>query len=172
MGIEPDMSATATNPTDRNVAHGRRWLATLFLLVGLVLVPWAAYLLATLPGRHVQTGFYDLAWGGFDVALAAVLLATGVGLLRRRAWVRSTAIAAATLLLCDAWFDILGATDAKERLVAVLLATTVELPTAVACVLIARHVAAVSGRAEEAPARRRPRLHAPATRRRDAESGA
>ena len=57
-----------------------RWLAPLFLIAGVGLVPWTVYLSLTLPSRHVQTGYYDVAWGGFDLALAAALFATGVGL--------------------------------------------------------------------------------------------
>ncbi|HSC51892.1 MAG TPA: hypothetical protein VLD16_16635 [Gaiellaceae bacterium] len=125
----------------------RRWLAPLFLLAGLALIPWTVYLVVSLPGRHLQTGYYDVAWGGFDLALAAVLAATGYGLLRRKLWVQSTATAAATLLLCDAWFDTLSANDSGERLLALALALTVELPTAAVCLLIARHVEEVSERA-------------------------
>ena len=67
----------------------RGWLAPLFFLAGLGLLPWTAYLIVTLPSRHLQTGYYDLAWGGFDVALAALLVATGVGLLRRNSGCRA-----------------------------------------------------------------------------------
>jgi hypothetical protein len=55
----------------------RRWLAPLFLLAALALIPWTVYLVVSLPGRHLQTGYYDVAWGGFDLALAVVLAATG-----------------------------------------------------------------------------------------------
>src|SRR5689334_6684782 len=95
----------------------RRGLAPLFFLAGLGLVPWTAYLILPLPGRHLQTGFYDLAWGGFDIGLAALLVATGAGLLRRKLWVQSTATAAATMLVCDAWFDVLSSRPGQERLV-------------------------------------------------------
>ena len=126
----------------------RRWLAPLFFLAGLGLLPWTAYLILTLPGRHLQTGFYDLAWGGFDIGLAALLVATGAGLLRRKLWVQSTATAAATMLVCDAWFDVLSSRPGRERLVAIVLAVTAELPSAAVCLLIARHVEEVAERAQ------------------------
>jgi hypothetical protein len=125
-----------------------RWLVPAFFLAGIGLVPWTIYLVATLPARHVQTGFYDLAWGGFDVALAAVLLATGVGLARGKLWVQSTATAAATLLVCDAWFDVLSSSSGAERLEAIVLAAAVELPAAAVCFLVARHVEEVAERAQ------------------------
>jgi hypothetical protein len=130
------------------VPRWRSWLAPLFFLAGLGLLPWTAYLLLTLPGRHLQTGYYDFAWGGFDVGLAALLVATGAGLLRRRLWVQSTATAAATMLLCDAWFDVLGSQPGRERLTAVVLAVLAELPSAVICLMIARHVEEVAERAQ------------------------
>src|SRR5512142_3004549 len=154
---DPDPTESPAAPV---VPRLRRWLAPLFFLAGLALVPWTIYLVVTLPGRHLQTGYYDLAWGGFDIALAALLTATGYGLLRQKVWVQSTATAAATMLLCDAWFDTLSANDSGERLLALALAFTVELPTAAVCLLIARHVEEVAERAQHyalAARRLRPR---------------
>lgn len=125
-----------------------RWIGPLFFVAGLGLVPWTAYLVLTLPTRHVQARFYDLAWGGFDVGLALLFLATGVGLLRRRMWVQSTATAAATMLVCDAWFDVLSAGDSRERMVAIAFAVGAELPSALVCFLVARHVEEVAERAQ------------------------
>ena len=77
-----------------------------------------------------------------------MLVATGIGLLRRKLWVQSTATAAATMLVCDAWFDVLSSQPGRERLIAVVVALLVELPSAVACLLIARHVEEVVERAQ------------------------
>ncbi len=137
-----------TNPAPPVVPRLRRWLAPVFFLAALALVPWTVYLVATLPGRHLQTGYYDVAWGGFDIALAAVLAATGYGLLRQKLWVQSTATAAATMLVCDAWFDTLSANHTGERLLTVALALAVELPAAAVCLLIARHAEEVAERAQ------------------------
>ena len=130
------------------VPRPHRWLVPLFFLAGVGLLPWTVYLIVTLPGRHLQTGYYDLAWGGFDIALAALLVATGVGLLCRKLWVQTTATAAATMLVCDAWFDVLSSNPGQERLVAIVLAVAVELPSALVCLLIARHVEEVAERAQ------------------------
>ena len=154
---DPDPTTNAAPPV---MPRRGRWLAPLFLLAALALIPWTVYLVVTLPGRHLQSGYYDLAWGGFDLALAAVLAATGFGLLCRKLWVQSTATAAATMLFCDASFDTLSANDSSERLLAVALALTVELPTAAVCLLIARHVEEVAERAQRyalAAGRLRPR---------------
>ncbi|MGN6797764.1 MAG: hypothetical protein ACTHKS_06405, partial [Gaiellaceae bacterium] len=130
------------------VPRVRGWLAPLFFLAGFGLVPWTLYLFATLPGKHLQAGFYDLAWGGFDLALALLFVATGVGLLGRRLWVQSTATATATMLVCDAWFDVLSSNPGSERLFAIVLALFAELPTAFVCLMIARHVEEAAERAQ------------------------
>jgi hypothetical protein len=119
-------------------------VALALVVVAVGLLPWTVYLALALPSRHVQDEFYDVAWAGFDVLLAAMLLITGIGLLRRRRWVQGAAASAATLLVCDAWFDILGAHGNGERLRAILLAVLAELPTAAICVVIARGAAFVS----------------------------
>jgi hypothetical protein len=122
--------------------------ALALVVLGVGLVPWTLYLAIALPSRHVQDEFYDVAWAGFDVVLAAMLVLTGVGLLHTRIWVQGAAASAATLLVVDAWFDILSANGRDERLVAVLLAVLAELPTALLCVLIARDTRLALERAE------------------------
>jgi len=143
MRVEPE--PTGSTPPIVPRLHG--WLAPVFFLAGFGLVPWTLYLFATLPSRHLQAGYYDLAWGGFDLALATLFVATGVGLLGRRLWVQSTATATATMLVCDAWFDVLSSRPGSERLIAIVLAVTAELPTAAVCFLIARHVEEAAERA-------------------------
>ena len=146
--IESDGPAAAAPVSEPEIPAApvvRRYLAPLFLLAGLGLVPWTVYLAATLPARHVQTRFYDLAWGGFDVGLAALLVVTGVGLVRKRLWVQSTATAAATMLVCDAWFDVLSS-NGGGRVVAIAMAAVAELPSAVLCLLVARNVEEVAER--------------------------
>jgi len=130
------------------VPRARGWLAPLFFLAGFGLVPWTLYLFATLPSRHVQDRFYDVAWGGFDIALAALFVSTAVGLLGSRLWVQSTATATGTLLLCDAWFDVLSSSPGRERLLAITMALAAEVPTACVCLAVARHVEEAAERAQ------------------------
>ena len=119
----------------------------MFVLLGVCLLPWTVLLALTLPARHGTT-HYGLAWTGFDVALAAALLGTGIGAARQAAWLQGVAAAAATLLICDAWFDVLSSTSRNELVTALMLALFVELPVAAACLFVARH-------AEEAAIRTR-----------------
>jgi hypothetical protein len=115
----------------------RHFLALALVVVAIGLIPWTLFLAYSLPSRHVQTDFYDVGWAGFDVLLATMLALTGIGLLRRAYWTQGTAASVATLLVCDAWFDVLGSSHDGERLVALMLAIFAELPTAVICALIA-----------------------------------
>ncbi len=117
-------------------ASAPRWASHLLLGLGAVLVPWTLWLAATLPERHVARNF-DIAWSGFDIALAVTLIATGAGLLRGATWTQGAAAAAATLLVCDAWFDVLTSAPGTERMTAVGMAVLAELPVAAACALIA-----------------------------------
>lgn len=123
-----------------------RWAAPVFALLGVGLVPWTVVLALTLP-RHHGTRHYDVAWTGFDVALAAALLATAVGAARRATWLQASASVAATLLVTDAWFDVLSATSRAELATSGALALFVELPLAVTCVFVARHSKETADRA-------------------------
>src|SRR4029453_3686673 len=60
----------------------RKWLVLVLGAVALGLLPWTAFLTATLPGQHVAH-HWDLAWAGLDVFEAASLGATLVALLQR-----------------------------------------------------------------------------------------
>jgi hypothetical protein len=59
---------------------------------------------------------------------------------RRSPWLEGAATAAATLLLVDAWFDVLTASSRSELAIAIVEAAVVELPIAVLCLLLARSV--------------------------------
>ncbi len=109
------------------------------LVVGaIVLVPWTLVLAYRLPARHT-THHWDIAWVGFDIALAAALGATGWAVARRSEWAPATAAVAATLLLCDAWFDNVLASSRDEHLEAALEAALIEIPLALFCVWLALH---------------------------------
>jgi hypothetical protein len=110
-------------------------LTALLALVAVALVPWTLYLTFTLPSRHV-TFHYDLAWVGFDVALAASFAATAWAAFRGSQWLVPLAAVTATMLCCDVWFDIVTSRSGSEMWEAVAEAVLVELPLAALCVFI------------------------------------
>jgi hypothetical protein len=81
---------------------------------------------------------WDLAWSGFDTGLAVLFIATAVAAYRRSPWVGALAAATGTLLVTDAWFDILLESHADERRNAIVLAVVAELPAAAFCFWIAQ----------------------------------
>lgn len=116
-----------------------RWVAPLFLIVGIGLVPWTVWIAYDLPQRHLAR-HWDVAWAGFDAAMAGLLLATAFAAVRRSPWIQSTATAAATMLACDAWFDMATASRGRELAMAIATALLIELPLAVICLWVARNV--------------------------------
>jgi hypothetical protein len=113
-----------------------RWAALLLGAVAVGLVPWTLYLTYTLPSRHVTT-HWRIAWSGFDLGLAVALVTTAIGVIRAAPWLEGAAAVATTLLLTDAWFDILLSHSSGELLEAIGLAAIGELPLALFCLWIA-----------------------------------
>jgi len=108
------------------------WVVPLFALAGIVLVPWTVLLVRSLPSTHAAA-HWDIAWAGFDVGLALLLLGVAISGWRRSPW-----LAAATLLVVDAWFDIMTSSTHLELAIAIGEAVLIELPLAGLCYLLAR----------------------------------
>ncbi len=121
-------------------------VAPIFAALALGLVLWTGYLAVSLPKRHVALN-WNVAWAGFDLALAVVLSLVAYGALRERAWVQSAAGAASALLIMDAWFDVTTAAPGWDKLEAIVLACTSEIPLALGCLWIAANAARVSATA-------------------------
>ncbi|MEZ5210923.1 hypothetical protein MYK68_04045 [Gordonia sp. PP30] len=123
--------------------RGRRRLRweTLTVMGGgaLALIPWMVYLGFTLPSTHTNEHFATM-WLGFDTFLVILMASTFVLALLRRQMVAVTALATATMLICDAWFDVMTSAG-SELVVSVLTAVFAELPLAAA--LIAGTVALI-----------------------------
>lgn len=116
------------------------WIAPALLACAVVLIPWTALLFATLP-RHYVANHWAIAWGGFDVGLGIALASTAVMVAKRSPFAEVTATITGTLLVCDAWFDVLtsrGVSDVTQALASALL---IELPLAAVCFWMARNVA-------------------------------
>jgi hypothetical protein len=109
-----------------------RWMTALLGLVAVGLLPWILYLTFTLPSRHV-TFHYDTAWIGFDVGLLASFAATAWATFRGSQWLVPLAAVTGTMLVCDAWFDVVTSRAGGEMWEAVAEATFAELPLAAVC---------------------------------------
>ena len=114
----------------------RHWVIAAFGVVGLGLLPWTIWLSTSLPPNHV-TNRWDFAWSGFDTGLALFFLATAFAAYKRSPWVAALAAATGTMLIVDAWFDVVLESHADELRQSILLAVAAELPAAGLCFWIA-----------------------------------
>ena len=110
-----------------------RHLRQLFLAVvtggTVVMVPWIVYLADSLPQTHSAKA-WKVAWVGFDIALTSGLFGTAWAAWRRRQILVPFALATATLLICDAWFDVTLDWGTGDEIGSALSATLVEGPLA------------------------------------------
>jgi hypothetical protein len=116
-----------------------RWLGWAMVAGGILVLPWVAGLAVVLPTRH-EAAHYNLAWIGFDLGLAALLVRTGWLAQRGREHIELTAAMTGTLLVVDAWFDVVTADGTGEFTLALVLALVAELPLAGLCLWIAGRV--------------------------------
>jgi hypothetical protein len=112
-----------------------RWVTPLLALTAVGLVPWTLYLTFTLPSRQV-TEHYDVAWVVFDIALLSVIAITAYFAVRGSEWLVPFAAVTGTMLVCDAWFDVVTSIGGNDWVEAVLEAIFAELPLAAVCALI------------------------------------
>jgi hypothetical protein len=116
-----------------------------FLVLALVLSGWIVVLGVTLPNRGVLE-HQDVVWVGFDVGLLVGLVATAWTALRRNRFLPVASAATASLLLMDAWFDVVGSPSGTQAIEALAMAVLVELPLSGLCWWIALHSQTVAER--------------------------
>ena len=116
-----------------------RRAALAYMVMGVALVPWTVYLAITLPKREIDT-HYRAAWVGFDILLVVAIVFTAYYAFRMDERVQLPAMATATLLVVDAWFDVSTAGGGRNTLEALVMALFVEIPAALFSLLLARQV--------------------------------
>ena len=116
-----------------------RWIGWLVVAAGALMLPWVAGLVFILPTRH-EAAHYGFSWIGFDLALCAMLIRTGWLAQKGREHIELSAAMTGTLLLVDAWFDVVTADSHRELALALVLAFVAELPLAAFCLWIAGRV--------------------------------
>ena len=79
--------------------------------------------------------------GGFDIGLGVALVVTAVAVVRRSPYAEVAAAISGTLLVCDAWFDLLTSRTTSALVQAALEAALVELPLAALCFWMAVNLA-------------------------------
>jgi hypothetical protein len=154
-------SPVHTSPAAARPGSRRRRMVVLIVIATccVLLAAWTAMLAATLPMQY-RAGGWRGAWVGFDVALLVALGATGWAAWHGRQVLILCLTVVATLLLCDAWFDVVLDIRTRGFGMSLVTAVAVEVPLAVLAVLGARRLLRLSlGRAGRAgPPGRRPSL--------------
>jgi hypothetical protein len=122
-------------------ASNWKWDAMLVVIVAscIILAAWIGYLIVTLPAFY-HTGSWRGAWVGFDVALLGAFAAAGWTAWRRRQLLIIALAVLATLLLCDAWFDVVLDVRTAGLWESVASALLVEVPLAVIAIAMARRL--------------------------------
>jgi hypothetical protein len=115
----------------------------IFLIVIIVccvcLAAWTGLLATTLP-RFYRAGGWRGAWVGFDIALLAAFAATGWAAWRRRQLLIICLVVLATLLCCDAWFDVVLDARTSGFYLSLASALVIELPLAALAIFLARRL--------------------------------
>ena len=96
-------------------------------------------LAVTLP-RYYRSGGWRGAWVGFDLGLLVTFTVTAWAGWRHRQLVIICLVVLATLLCCDAWFDVTLDLRTSDFLVSPLMALCIELPLAALAVIGARRL--------------------------------
>jgi len=133
--------ATLDNPDPLSAGgeQRRKLLLAGVVICCVVLVVWIVVLAVTLP-RYYRAGSWRGAWVGFDVALLAAFAVTGWAAWRRRQLLIISLVVLATLLCCDAWFDVVLDARTKGFELSLLSALVIELPLAAVAILTTRRL--------------------------------
>lgn len=111
------------------LARGRRLGALVSVIACIALVAWIIVLVLTL-NHSFHAQHWRGAWVGFDLLLLLSFAATGWAFWRGRQIVIACLIVTATLLCCDAWFDVVLDAGTSQVWLSIASAVIVELPLA------------------------------------------
>lgn len=139
--LQRALAALATRRRGRTAQYERRRTIALAVIVTccVALAAWTGLLAATLP-HYYRAGGWRGAWVGFDIVLLAAFAATGWAAWRRRQVLIICLVVLATLLCCDAWFDVVLDSHTKGFEVSLLSAVIIELPLALLAIAGARRL--------------------------------
>ena len=125
------------------LARGRRLGLLVSIVACTVLVGWIIVLGLTLH-RSFHTQHWKGAWVGFDLLLLLAFAATGWAFWRGRQIVIACLIVTGTLLICDAWFDVVLDAGTSDVWLSIASALIVELPLAFLMLNAARRLIRLS----------------------------
>lgn len=123
-----------------SLSRRAQFVSVFFLVGAVVLIPWTVFLALTLPPKY-HASHWRLLWTGFDAALITVLLLAAWAAWYRRQILAALAVVAGTLLVCDAWFDMVTSYGHRDEWLTLLTGFGVELPLGVFFFWLYRRIA-------------------------------
>ncbi len=128
------------HPLDDPKIKARRKLALAFLVGACIfLAAWIGVLAVTLPSRY-RAGGWRGAWVGYDIGLLLAFASVAWTAWRGKQLLIVCLIVTATLLCCDAWFDLTLDWATRSFYFSLLSAVCVELPLAALMIFGARRL--------------------------------
>ncbi len=127
----------------RKFQRRRRLSLMLFMGACVVLAAWIAVLAITLPIDY-RAVHWRGAWVGFDIGLLAAFAATAWAAWRERQVLIICLTVTGTLLVCDAWFDVILDLGSSDIWMSVATAVFAELPLAFMMFTAARRLVRAS----------------------------
>ncbi len=115
-----------------------RWVVAVYTAIAIALIPWTIYMGWTLPTHHLTVN-WDVSWTGLDIALIIAFLLTGLAAYTKSLWIVMTSTAVGTLLMVDAWFDLMSEHQSPEFAQSLFTAAALEMPLALISFYIAAH---------------------------------
>ena len=133
----------------------RRWLALIAFGACVAMIPWTVMLAGSLPDRYV-TLHWSTTWVGFDSLMIVSFAVTGFLTWRHHRARWAAALVTATLLACDAWFDVSTASTVTDLVGSAITAAVGELPLAALLVYLTVRGREPASAAEPGPATAKP----------------
>lgn len=124
---------------DPRARRRRKFVLGFIITCCIVLAAWIGILAVTLPTAYRVEGWSG-AWVGFDVALLISFASVAWTAWRGKQLLIVCLLVTATLLCCDAWFDLTLDWGTSDFGLSVLLAVFAELPVAALMILGARRL--------------------------------
>jgi hypothetical protein len=113
----------------RTSGRRRSRIINVLVIACLGLIPWIVFLALTLPHSY-QADHWTVLWVGFDIALLFALGSTAWAAWRRRQLVIAAALITGTMLVVDAWFDLVTDSSTRDLIASTVTAVCGELPLA------------------------------------------
>ncbi len=105
------------------------WVGALFATLTAITIPWNLYLAFKLPPNNLSN-HWDVAWVGFDIGLSLAIATTAWLAIIKSKYLIMAATITATMLVMDAWFDVITAHKGYDFIQSMVLAFFCEIPLA------------------------------------------